>query len=281
MTPVDATVPNIMKGVLFGKNALDEVQDYRENDQTPLSEQQTEKFKIGGRDYFQEVMDSRAADDEKEVLKALAKPSTPQAMTGSTDQRVHQLKDGTFYVPSLTSEQKTFKTEKLARQAIEEEQFAAGSDSFVDLGDRVLRRDSEGKVTPMRKDVYTEKLLTGRMLNSKKNENYDDWVKFADQKFNLLNQLILDPTVDDLDRIDYENALATLMGEYEKYQEYGGAFTKPKKGRKLEEKYRYPLVDKDLMGFTALSKAAKNPIIVKRPPVLNRRRMRKVRKARK
>lgn len=281
MTPVDATIPNIMKGVLTGKNALDEVQDYRENDQTPLSEQQTEKFKIGSRDYFQEVMDSRAADDEKEILKARAKSGTPQKIEGATEQGIHQLKDGTFYVPSLMSEQKTFKTEKLAKQAIEEEKFAAGSDSFVDLGDRVLRRDSEGKVTPMRKDVYTEKLLTGRMLNSKKNENYDDWVKFADQKFNLLNQLILDPTVDDLDRIDYENALATLMDDYAKYQEYGGAFTKPKKGRKLEEKYRYPLVDKDLMGFTALSKAAKNPIIVKRPPVLNRRRMRKVRKARK
>lgn len=280
MTPVDATIPNIMKGVLTGKNALDEVQDYRENDQTPLSEQQTEKFKIGGRDYFQEVMDSRAADDEKEILKARAKSGTPQKIEGATEQGIHQLKDGTFYVPTLTSEQKTFKTEKLAKQAVEEEQFLAGSDSFVDLGDRVLRRDSEGKVTPMRKDVYTEKLLTGRMLNSKKNENYDDWVKFADQKFKLLNQLILDPTVDDLDRIDYENALATLMDDFAKFQEYGGAFTKPKKGRKLEEKYRYPLVDKDLMGFTALSKTSK-PIIVKRPPVLNRRRMRKVRKARK
>jgi len=281
MTPVDPTIPNIMKGVLTGKNALDEVQDYRENDQTPLSEQQTEKFKIGGRDYFQEVMDSRAADNEKEILKARAKSSTPQMIEGATEQGIHQLKDGTFYVPSLTSEQKTFKTEKLAKQAIEEEQFLAGSDSFVDLGDRVLRRDSEGKVTPMRKDVYTEKLLTGRMLNSKKNENYEDWVKFADQKFNLLNQLILDPTVDDLDRIEYENALATLMDDYAKFQEYGGAFTKPKKGRKLEEKYRYPLIDKDLMNIAAIRSGSKKPIIVKRPPVLNRRRMRKVRKVRK
>jgi hypothetical protein len=74
MTPVDSTIPNMVKGTLFGKNALDEIQDYRGNDQTPLGEKQTEMFKAlpesERKSYFEKIQGNRALDRAKEALKS-------------------------------------------------------------------------------------------------------------------------------------------------------------------------------------------------------------------
>ena len=66
MTPVDTGPANVARGLLFGKNAIGEVRDYYDNNQTPLSDQQTELFKrSGGTDYFNKVMKRR----EKEAAQ--------------------------------------------------------------------------------------------------------------------------------------------------------------------------------------------------------------------
>jgi len=283
MTPVDATIPNIMKGVLTGKNALDEVQDYRENDQTPLSEQQTERFKIGGRDYFQEVMDSRAADDEKEILKALAKSSTPQKIESVTEQGIHQLKDGNYYVPGLLSDTKTFKTEKLAKYAIDREDFMNSDDKTREHDGNFWYKDANGDfktktVASRQRDL--EKAKTNlEMDRAQAADDMTAWLNAANRKIQAIEKYAntLDPAIDqdEIDSLTLERE--NLLAKVEKFDEQGGF----KKGRKLEEKYRYPLIDKDLMNIAAIRSGSKKPIIIARPPTLNRRRMRRVRKVRK
>jgi hypothetical protein len=281
MTPVDRTVPNIMKGAVFGKNAIDEVQTYRENDQTPLSEDQTEKFKIGGREYYDSVMASRESDREKDRLKAAAASGKPMGDAGNIGEGIHRLKDGTYYVPGLTSDQKTFKTEKLARMAIAKEDFENSDGNFRDLGEYVLRKRDDGTAYPQRKDVFTSSLLTAKMSGAKKSDNLEEWTKLADQKFELLNRLVQDPTVDELDRAGFENQIQTLVDEYAKYRAYGG-FRKGRASKepKVEEKYRYgSLVDPTFLRIeTSVLGANRKPMIAKRMPQLVQRRIPTVRR---
>jgi hypothetical protein len=242
MTPVDKSPYNIAKGLLFGKNALQEVQDFRENERTPLTEDQTEKFLIGGKRFYNDVMDSRDADKEREALKVEKVPGTGASLDGG----IHQLKDGTFYVPELRADTKTFKTEEMAKLAIQKEDFEDSDEAARDLGDIVLRKKEDGTVYPQRKDIYTTYLLTARMTGAKKNDNFEEWTKHAEQKYELLSRLVSDPTVDELDRAEFQNQMMTLEDDMEKYAEYGGHFKKGRAPKKLEEKFRYPLVDAEL-----------------------------------
>ena len=70
MTPVDTGPANVARGLLFGKNAIGEVRDYYDTNQTPLSDQQTELFKrSGGTDYFDAVMKRREAEAAQNKIR--------------------------------------------------------------------------------------------------------------------------------------------------------------------------------------------------------------------
>lgn len=276
MTPVESTPYNWVKGLLMGKNALQEVQDYRENEQTPLSEDQSEKFKLGIPGFYEGVMNSRAADKEKEALKMQAVSGESIEREGNLAEGVFQLKDGSFYVPNLRADTKSFKTQADATRAVQKEEFEDSDENFRDLGDIVLRKREDGTSYPQRKDVFTTSLLTAKMTGAKKSEDYEGWLEYASQQYDLLQKLIQDPTVDDLERAEFQNKMMTLEDDFVKFEEYGGAFKKGSKGKKLEEKFRYPLVDADLielennlpggnrMGLTSgIPIRASKPVLVK------------------
>lgn len=73
MTPVEDTPYNKAKGFLFGKNALQEVQDYREDEGTPLGEKQDATFRSLApeerKTYFEKVMRDREINRAKDALK--------------------------------------------------------------------------------------------------------------------------------------------------------------------------------------------------------------------
>lgn len=285
MTPVDSTIPNVMKGVLFGKNSLDEVQDYREADSNPLGEKQDEIFRVlpnGEREsYYGSLMNTRAANKEKQALKDGVLSGKVQGEAGAVGEGMYQLKDGNFFVPNLRADTKTFKTQELAQVAIEKEDFETSGENFRDLGEYVLRKREDGTVYPQRKDIFTTQLLSARMTGAKKSNNFDEWMKHAEQKYELLGRLVADPTVDELDRAEFQNQMMTLEDDIEKYSEYGGAF---KKGRKLEEKYRYPLVDKDMLAVERMIKYGPVPTgftRTRRPLALAPFRARKVKRYKK
>lgn len=76
MTPVESSPYNMAKGLLFGKNALQEVQDYREADSNPLGDKQSATFKLlgpkteEGKAFFGSAMNNRALNRAKEALKS-------------------------------------------------------------------------------------------------------------------------------------------------------------------------------------------------------------------
>lgn len=280
MTPVEKSGANIAKGLLFGKNALGEVQNYYDTDQTPLSDQQTEKYKLMGNDlnYFNKISDERKSNKEREALKTGKSPSAAANLSDD----MSRLSNGNIYVKSLDKE---FKNEKEAGMAIAMEDLANSDENFRDLNNGwVIRKGEDGNITKQRRDSYDAGLNTAKLSGYKKNDDLKNWKDTADKQLNLLSKMIADPSIDDYDKAKIQNAIDTLISEYQKYNSYGG-FTKPKKGRKLEEKYRYPLVDPDMLKIQSMIAGTTGkkfilgkkplPLIIRRLPAVHRTRRRK------
>ncbi len=275
MTPVERTPENMVRGLLFGKGGTSEVQNYRENDMMPLSADQTEKYSIAGRGYFDQVMNERAANKEKEALKN-GVVSTANATTGDIPEGISQLKNGTFYVPSLLSDTKTFRKLDDAKMAIEMEDFEASGENFRDLGDYVLRKSSDGTPSKMRKDAFSSNLYEARMTNAKKNKDVDTWIAEADKQYKVLTKMIADPSIDELDKVTIQNKLDTLIAEYAKVDSYGG-FTKPKK---LPENLKYPMFDKTMFQLELENRRPSRLSSTSRMTTFRPARIKKVRKLR-
>ena len=254
LTPVDPNIPNVMRGVLFGKNAIGEVQDAHANNQSPLSSDQTEKFMITGKPYFDSVMASRAADNEKKVLQNSAKSGDVSVQPGEIGGGVYRLKDGNFYVPALVAGDKTFKTAALAKRAMAREDFEASSDTYRDMGDYVLLKDSiTGTTTSPSKDVFDISQNDKEMNLSKDRKDYGSWMKSAENNYKILFRILQNPNLNPQEKNVFTDKYETLLREYAKFQSYGGAF---EAGKKLEEKYRYPLVDNEMLAIDRLIKGA-------------------------
>ena len=270
MTPVERNATNVMRGVLFGKNATGEMQDYFDNKQTPLSEEQTEKFKIGGNKYFDEVMLSRASDNTKEKLKKAAELGTTIDEPGDIGDGIHRLEDGNFYVPNMLADTKTFKTEKLARYAIVKEDFMS-SDEKMRQHDNEFWYKKNGEFKVETQDERTKKIAVANanleMDRAFANDDMENWAVAADKKIESINKYIstLDPIIDQdtIDSLTLEKE--NLMDKAEKYIEQGG-FKKGSKGKKLEEKYRYPLLDKDFMQIAGLLGGSSKKVRISRRP---------------
>lgn len=279
MTPIEHTPANLTRGLIFGKNAVSEVRDYYDNNGRPLSEQQTEKYKLMGNDksYFDKIADERKSGKEKEALK-IGKSYGAQA--DLTDD-IRRLSNGSIFVKSLDRE---FKTEKEASLAISIDELEKSDGNFKDLGNIVLRKGDDGVVHPMKKTSFTASILQQKMENQKRNDDLDGWLKTAKKKIDLMTEMMNDPNIDELDKMTIQNDIDAKNTELAKFASYGG-FTKPKKGRapaKLEEKYRYPLVDSEFMKINMLlaGGARKKPVITRRAMPLIKRRLPLVRRTR-
>lgn len=285
MTPVEATPYNTVKGLLFGKNALNEVKEYRESDANPLGEKQDKLFRDLPKEerntFYNTIMTSRAADREKEAIKAGKEIPSVEIGEGmrETDSRIHRLSDGTFYVPSLEGESKTFRKESDAKFAIEREDFIRSGERYRDLGDTVLLLSADGDVSKKTKEAFTAALNGKRMNIAKDRKDYEGWAKNAKENIWLLQSIVNRGTLNPIDQMEAEDSLATLLRDFHKFESYGGAFTKPKKGRQLEEKFRYPLVDTEMIKVQSLLSGANSnakPRVAVRPLRLIPVRLRKM-----
>ena len=68
------------------------------------------------------------------------------------------------------------------------------------------------------------------MINKKRNGDIQGWLNTAEKQFEALQKQLEDPNVDELDKIQIQDDIDTLITNYQKYSDYGG-FTKPKKGK--------------------------------------------------
>lgn len=271
MTPVERSFSNDIKGLMFGKNALNEVRDYFDNNQTPLSDLQTEKFKLaGGKEFYDRVMAERNSNKEAEALKS-GKP-TKESKQLSDD--MYQLSNGKIFVKSLNQE---FKSEKEAKIGIAKEDLANSKNNFMDLGDVVLRKNADGTVVSQRKDGYMVQLNTAKMSGFKKNKDLESWKKTADEQYALLNKMMEDPSIDEYEKTTIQNKIDTLETEFLKYKGYGG-FTKGKKAKETKSVsyYENPNADPVMLAIARLRAFGKNPsksMIGKRMPSIARTRI--------
>lgn len=362
MTPVDQSARNIAQGLVFGKNALPEMQDYRESNRTPLSEDQSLLFKkSGGTPYYNSVMERRDKERERNKIiderkksvremmeaqpegespefgapeqleqKTLALPGVSVASASSeiaqkATEDLEALPDGSFFVKDVGKYGTFFETREEARfgkaKALLEK--SPGTD-FVDMGDYILKKEKKagpgvsitaltpeegkiemtkaelkkskesyfddgqhvylkaknGDVTAKPKDEFTLDLNDKRMNFAKDVKDFAKWRKYAEESFSLLNTMLENPALNEFDRLVLTDKKETLMRDFAKYRSYGGSFTK---GRKLEEKFRYPLIDKDMLKVQSLLSGAggsAKPRVDVRPLRLIPVRPRKVRRYR-
>lgn len=324
MTPVEQNARNIAQGLVFGKNALPEVREYYNADQTPLSEQQTEKFKLMGNEYYDSVMNDRAAAKEKKALSDGSDGKTAGIAQAAGDMEFPQLSDGSFFVKEIGKDGATFDTIEKARDAKGRYLLEKSSEDFLDMGDYVLKKEKKagpgvsitaltpeegkiemtkaelkkskesyfddgeyvylkaknGDVTTKPKNEFTLDLNDKRMNFAKDMKDFETWRKHAEESFSLLNTMLENPALNEFDRLVLTDKKETLARDFAKYRSYGGSFTK---GKKLEEKFRYPIIDKDMLKIQALlmggGKSAK-PRVSVRPLSLIPVRLPKVRRYR-
>lgn len=284
MTPVDKNIPNIMRGVMFGKNSFGEMRDYFDNKQTPLSKEQTEKFKIAGNGYFDSVMASRTADNEKATLKKASESGKTLEGPGVVGNGIHRLADGNFYVPGLLADTKTFKTEKLANYAIDREDFMNSEDKTREHEGNFWYKDANGdfktKTVAARQRDLDKAKSNLDMDRAQAKDDMNAWVDAANKKISAIENYAktLDPAIDqdEIDSLTLEKE--NLLDKAEKYADQGGF----KKGKKLAEKFRYNLVDPEMLRINNIiaGMGGNKFKMIRRPLPLVRRRLPVVRRTR-
>lgn len=108
---------------------------------------------------------------------------------------------------------------------LQKDQFSNGDKNFQILDGKVFRKDSTGTVTVQTQDAYNSSLYKAQMSSYKKNDNLKSWLSTADKQFAALTNQLKDPNVDELDKINIQNDIDTLVSDYNKFKGYGG-FTK-------------------------------------------------------
>lgn len=270
MTPVKRNVSNFLRGLLFGKSAMNEMQDYYNNDQRPLSPEQTEKFKLTGNEYFDRVAAERKSEKEKAGLKVGKTLGESKQLSDD----IYQLSNGKFYAKPLNSE---FETAEKAEREIIKEEFRKSDNNFMDLGNRVLRKTEDGTVSDISKSKFNSMLYGAQLILFKKNDDLEGWNKVADQQFKLLNEMMFDPSIDELEKVEIQSKLETLSDDYLKYKDYGG-FKNGSKGKatKPASYYENPDTDPVFLAIARMRAFGKNPSkfkIGKRMPGLSNRRI--------
>jgi hypothetical protein len=186
--------------------------------------------------------------------------------------------NGTDGAPSDTSRY----LDKLNRDnAVLDFEMDTSGETMRDYGEYVLLKNPDGSVTPKNKDEFTVTINDSRMNLAKDREDTETWVKHANENYQLLTKMLSDENLNEYDRIKLTDKLETLVRSYQQFKEYGGKF---KKGRKLEEKYRYPLVDKDMLAVERMIKYGPVPTgftRTRRPLALAPFRARKVKRYKK
>jgi len=105
----------------------------------------------------------------------------------------------------------------------------------MDLGDRVLRKTEDGMVQDISKTKFNSMLNGAKLILLKKNEDIENWKITAEKQFDILNEMLVSPSVDELEKIEIQSKMETLIDDYQKFKSYGG-FTKPKKATNSKEK---------------------------------------------
>ena len=146
-----------------------------------------------------------------------------------TPQNIPKLKSG--LIPSVEAAGET-SVDSYAAEAqleIDKYDFQKSGKNFQVQGDNVFRRTKDGKVTVISKIDYDTNLNTQKMENAKKDEDYKTWVTLAEKQYENYQTQMQDPSLDELEKIELQQKIDTLIENFDKYKGYGGF----KKGKKI------------------------------------------------
>lgn len=124
-----------------------------------------------------------------------------------------------------------------AQTAVDKENFKQSGENFQIIDGMVYRKNKNGDVqAPITEDSYNTQLNTAKLSSYKKNNNYQAWQDTAQKQLDLLTKQLDDQTLDELDKIDIQNKIDSLLTEAEKYAGYGG-FKKATSNKKTLRTY--------------------------------------------
>lgn len=275
ISPIENTIENTVKGLMFGKNALSEVKDYYDTNQAPLSDLQSEKYKLMGnsKEYFNKIKAERKANKERANLKI----GKSEGESTQLSEGVFKLSNGKVYVQSLNRE---FDNAESAKRELVKDGFKNSDKKFMRYEGKVYTKTESGNISSQTESEYQSKIYGAKLTNLKKNKDLVGWMETAEKKLEKLDAQLQESGLDELNKIKIENEIRTLATSYAKYSTYGG-FTKPKKGKKTATKYKYSLVDPEFLKIkTLLAGINKNkthskrilPLVFKKPKVVRRRK---------
>jgi hypothetical protein len=138
--------------------------------------------------------------------------------------------NGKVYVPALDKE---FANEDLAKFAVAKEEFINSDKNMQIIGNKVLRKATDGTITTQKKNIYDTQVIGQKLERAKKNNDIEEWLTIAEEKLKKLQSQFDDPNTDELEKETIMNDMEDLYDKYQKYKGYGG-FKKSKEGKKIK-----------------------------------------------
>lgn len=155
-----------------------------------------------------------SAQDKKE-LKDL------EAKSKGGEYGIHQLTSGKWAY-QVGNEVKTTNKIQDARDAIAKDTFSKTGENYKVIGDSVLRRGADGKVTETPKIKFDYQLGTATLAKQKRAGDLKGYIKTANSQLDSIDKQLQDPSIDPLEAITLQNQAETLLANIDKYSGYGG-----------------------------------------------------------
>jgi hypothetical protein len=181
--------------------------------------------------FEQQLKDRTKTLQENNLINMMKKGKDVEVKTGQLSDGLYQRSNGKVYSQKLDKE---FDTRDEADQAVAKEDFKKSGANFKDMGKYVLRKKEDGEPQVMPKGEYMFKINNVKLENAKKSKNLKEWNKLAQKKLGYLTYKLNDPSVDELDKLEFQKDIDALSIEMIKFGAYGG-FTKPKKAKKAKQ----------------------------------------------
>lgn len=274
---IPKTPANYIRGTLFGKNAIPEVNQYNENlgkkkvDQKPVQNQivstaGTQSVKGLTKDQQETLASMTPAQKtayEANVKRGIVNPNgslkdkfiAENKVSAKADKEFEQIKkssgsgqlsDGQ-YVATVNGEPKKFKTKAKADQAVFEHDFANNDKKTAEFGNKVYFKDDnneKGFRTQSKSDYEFDKSISGVAIEldkAKAANNLDAYKQVAEKKYNALTKKLegLDPETDFKEIDSVNKQILDLQQEYSKYDEQG-YIRKGKSGKKGKNSFTLP-----------------------------------------
>ncbi len=256
---IPKTPANYIRGTLFGKNAIPEVNQYNDNlgkkkvDQKPVQNQivstaGTQSNKGLTKEQQETLASMTPAQKtayEANVKRGMVNPNgslkdkfiAENKVSAKAEKEFEQIKKSTGsgqlsdgqYVATINGEPKKFKTKAKADQAVFEDEFANGDKKTAQFGNKVYFKDDtteRGFRTQSKSDYDFDKSMSGVAIEldkAKAANNLDAYKQIAEKKYTALTKKLegLDPETDFKEIDSVNKQILDLQQEYEKYDSQG------------------------------------------------------------